>query len=186
MSVQQKLGLRPSEMLSLTTASISLPEHRPGDVGQYTCIFALGQRSGGTKAKREQSVVLRDRRIIDWVRWAVELSEPGGRLFPYSYDIYRKLLKRVESHLGLTVGWTPHSARAGFASEAIARGTPFNEVREQGRWRADSSLRTYIDIVSAAQISVDLRARGYVDTQIYVLNHFEDFLPGLTGVHFKF
>ena len=90
----------------------------------------------GTKAKREQSVVLPDRRIIDWVRWAVELSEPGGRLFPYSYDIYRKLLKRVESHLGLTVGWTPHSARAGFASEAIARGTPFNEVREQGRWRA--------------------------------------------------
>ena len=36
MSVQQKLGLRPSEMLVLTTASVSWPEHRPGDVGQYT------------------------------------------------------------------------------------------------------------------------------------------------------
>ena len=80
MCVQQKMALRPSEMPSLTTASISLPEHRPGDVGQYTCILALGQRSAGTKAKREQSVVLRDRRVIDWVRWAVELSEPGGRL----------------------------------------------------------------------------------------------------------
>ena len=81
----------------------------------------------------------------------------------------------------MTVGWTPHSARAGFASEAIARGTPFNEVREQGRWRADSSLRTYIDIVSAAQISVDLRARGYVDAQIYALKHFEELLPGFNG-----
>ena len=35
--------------------------------------------------------------------------------------------------------------------------------------------------MSAAQISVDLRARGYVDAQIYALNHFEEFLPGFNG-----
>lgn len=175
--VQQKLGLRPSEMLALTTASFSMPEHRALVSQERTCIIALGQRTG-TKAKREQSVVLRDDRMIGWVRWALSLTPHGGRVFSFSYDLYRNLLKRVEKTLGISVGWTPHSPRAGFASDAIARGVPFAEVREAGRWRADSSLRTYIDIVTAAQITVDLRVRGFVEAQAYARDHFEEFLPG--------
>ena len=108
----------------------------------------------------------------------MSLTPHNGRVFPFSYDLYRKLLKRIEQTLGFSVGWTPHSPRAGFASDAIARGVPFAEVREAGRWRADSSLRTYIDVVSAAQITVDLRVRGFVEAQAYARDHFEEFLPG--------
>ena len=51
-------------------------------------------------------------------------------------------------------------ARAGFASEARARGLSFEEVREKGRWTSDSSLRIYLDVQGAAQISVTLRLKG--------------------------
>eukprot|EP00972_Heterocapsa_arctica_P009812 1444059-Heterocapsa_arctica.AAC.1 len=63
------------------------------------------------------------------------------RLIGYSYENYRRLLHKVEEKLGISVGWTPHSPRAGFASESSAEGCPFVEVRERGRWLADSSLR---------------------------------------------
>ena len=62
MMLQQKLGLRPSEMLALTTDCISLPEHRSQQAGtEIVCTIALGQKTG-TKAKREQSVILMDER----------------------------------------------------------------------------------------------------------------------------
>ena len=182
MLLQQKLGLRPSEMLALTTESVSMPEHRANVSDEQTCVIALGQKTG-TKAKREQSVALRCGRTISWLRWAISLCSRGSRLFPYSYERYRNLFKQVEKTLGVSVGWTPHSPRAGFASEAIARGLPFSEVREAGRWRADSSLRTYIDIVAAAQITVDLRVRGFVQAQLYARSHFESFLPGFPLDH---
>ena len=181
MLLQQKLGLRPSEMLALTSESISMPEHRTNVMREPICSIALGQKTG-TNAKREQSVVLRCARVISWLRWALSSTPKGGRVFPNSYDLYRKLFKRVEQTLGITVGWTPHSPRAGFASEAIARGVPFAEVREAGRWRADSSLRTYIDIVAAAQITVDLRVRGFLEAQAYAREHFETFLPGFLAI----
>ena len=181
MLLQQKLGLRPSEMLELTTESCSMPEHR-ADTLDSTVVIALGQKTG-TKAKREQSVVLRCDRVISWLRWALSLTPAGGRVFPFTYDLYRNLFKRVERTLGIAVGWTPHSPRAGFASEAIARGVSFAEVREAGRCRADSSLRTYIDIVAAAQITVDLRVRGFVEAQSYARSHFESFLPGFEYVY---
>ena len=100
-AAQQHLGLRPSEMLALTKHTLSLPEHRAGT--ECTRILALGQKTG-TRAKREQSVILRDERVIDWLRWVLSLAQPGGRLLPHSYDPYGKLLKRAEAALGLSVG----------------------------------------------------------------------------------
>ena len=55
----------------------------------------------------------------------------------------------------------PHSARAGFASEATAWGMSFEQIRETGRWKVDSSLRVYIDMVQAAHIAVGLKAAGW-------------------------
>ena len=76
---------------------------------------------------------------------------------------YRSLMKKVESRLGLSVGWGLHSPRAGFASDSRAEGWAFQEIREAGRWASDSSLRTYLDIVGATNVSVSLRAAGLAE-----------------------
>ena len=36
----------------------------------------------------------------------------------------------------------------------------FEEIRERGRWLADSSLRVYIDIAQAAQTDMEFQAAG--------------------------
>jgi integrase len=85
--VQRELGLRPSEMLALTRDDITLPEQMVGTKGEPRCFVGLGSR-GGTKANRQQAVVLRDARLIGIVRWLCECSK-GERLVPYSYSQYR-------------------------------------------------------------------------------------------------
>ena len=78
-------------------------------------------------------------------------------------------------------GWTPHSPRAGFASEAIQDGVPFQEVKEAGRWLGDSSPRTYIDLVQRAQLAVDVQARGRVPAVEFWAREFFWLCPGLAA-----
>ena len=87
------------------------------------------------------------------------------------------MLNKYERKLGLEIGWTPHSPRSGFASELIAAGVSFTEVRERGRWVANSSLGTYIDVVSAAGISVSLRLSGLAEAMAFAQARFLDFFP---------
>ena len=87
-------------------------------------------------------------------------TPPNSRVFPYTIEQYRQEIKDIEKVLGTNFNFSPHSPRAGFASEARARGMSFVELREAGRWVADSSLRVYIDLVTAASISVTLRSKG--------------------------
>ena len=79
--------------------------------------------------------------------------------------------------MGIRVGWTLHSPRAGFASEGRALGKPFQELKEQGRWIADSSLRIYIDVQAAAAIAVNLRAAGLVSAQAWAQAHLVSYFP---------
>ena len=107
-------------------------------------------------------------------------------MFPYSIQVYRYLLRRLELKLGIEVGWTPHSGRAGFATELRSAGTPFSEIRERGRWAADSSLRTYLDIVGAAQVSTSLRLKGYAGHIAWAHSHWEEyFTPAILVACYK-
>ncbi|CAK0885210.1 unnamed protein product, partial [Prorocentrum cordatum] len=83
-----------------------------------------------------------------------------GLLFPYSLVDYRHRLKQFEAALGLDIHWTPHSARAGFASDSVARGVPFQDIKEAGRWLTESSLRIYVDVVTASRVLAQAEQRG--------------------------
>ena len=128
--LQRELGLRPREMLSLATHDISLPEHSLASAEYMT--IALGSRSG-TKAKRAQAVICRQRILVGLYRYLHAVTYSGDRLVPYSYEQYRRALKRAEQIWGISVGYTPHSPRAGFASEAFAEGMSFSDIKEAGR-----------------------------------------------------
>ena len=176
---QQHLGLRPNEMLSLERRDVSLPSGNEITMASAVTVIGLGVRTG-TKAKRAQSVVLRDPMVTALVAWACSGLSPEDRLFPFTYENYRRLLKKISSDiLHLDIHWTPHSARAGFASDAVAAGRGFTEIREAGRWVADSSLRTYIDVVSAASIATNMRLSGLKPAILFARSHLPEFLPGL-------
>ena len=69
------------------------------------------------------------------------------------------------------IGFTSHSGRAGFASEARPGGRDFVEIREEGRWLSDSSLRVYIDVVSAASIDLELSLSGLKSAIQFAQSH---------------
>ena len=49
-------------------------------------------------------------------------TPPEFMLFPISYSHYRFLIQRAEAALGLQAHFTPHSPRAGWASDSAAEG----------------------------------------------------------------
>lgn len=175
--LQQRKGLRPGELLALRHEDVVLPEEQLEGPLRNSMTVGLGIKSG-TKAKRPQSVVVLqfiDPDIVQFMRVLKSVTRGGERLFPFSFETFRRLLKTSEARLGVRVGWTPHSARAGYASEAKAAGIPFEEIRETGRWVADSSLRIYIDIVGAAAISTQLKSAGLEQALAWALKHWPQY-----------
>ena len=168
--LQQRCGLRPSEMLQLTPDAVILPEEQGLSAHTGYAEICLGLRAG-TKAKRPQTVVVRaeqEPQLLSLLRIVKQTTPAGKRLVPYSIDNMRKWLKLVDGILlNAPSGYTPHSPRSGFASEGRARGIPFQELKEQGRWLSDSSLRVYIDIQQAAAIAAGLRAAGLAPAQAW-------------------
>ena len=163
--VQSHCGLRPSEMLALLPEHVVLPEDSGSSLDRSPAILGLGMKKG-TKVKRAQTVRLdaRLRDIVDLLRECRAATPPGCRMFPHTLRQYSDELKKIDVEvLGLKAGWTPHSPRAGFASDSRAEGWSFEEIREMGRWQADSSLRIYLDVIGAADIAIKIRAQGFGD-----------------------
>ena len=175
--LQQRLGLRPSEMLGLLASDVVLPEEQGS--GVTAAVLALGARKG-TKLKRPQSVMVFEAEnpdIIELLRRLRRVTHHDERLFPYSLEAYNLWLKHVSRRSGAAIDWTPHSARAGFASEARLGGKSFVEVRELGRWLSDSSLRIYLDLVETASIAVKLRTQGLGAHVDYALKYWLAYFP---------
>ena len=95
-----------------------------------------------------------------------------------SYESYRRLLKSIENKLGIDLGYTPHSPRAGFATDRFTEGRSFVDIREAGRWIADASLRTYLDVIASANISANFRTSGLSTAMAYSVSHLLEYLPG--------
>ena len=184
--LQQSKGLRPSEMLGIDSTDVALPEENQA-LGARACVIALGVKTG-TKAKRAQSVVLPEEsfgQLIQCLRVLKAVVGPSGRLFPYTLSQYNRMLKRVSKRLGIDVNYTPHSLRAGFASEGRILGKSFVELREEGRWVSDSSLRIYVDIVSSTAIARSLELRGLKEALGFASTHWPSYLarPWVEACH---
>ncbi len=136
-------------------------------------MIGLGMRRG-TKMKREQAAFLNVQefpKLARFLRDLVATTPQNKLLFPHSIDTYRRLFRSVEVRLGITAGWSPHSPRAGYASESRAEGKSFIGIREGGRWSVDASLRTYIDAVVAADITSRMCHMGLTESLVWARHH---------------
>ena len=159
--LQVRTGLRPSEMLKLMLGHFMFPEDT-GSVSVSTAtVIALGAKMG-TKVKRSQVVMLSPTHVhLTEALRQCRLHTPADCfMFPYTLATMRNELRAVEKTLGLKVGWSPHSGRAGFVTDCKTDGVDFVTTREAGRWVSDSSLRPYLDVVSATMVLKTLRLQG--------------------------
>ena len=168
--VQQALGLRPSELLGLVAHNVT--ESPAGSLSnERMYIFALGKQAG-TKVRREQFAILRDSEhpdLCDSIALLLSLIACNDKLFPYSLKRYRALIKRAEERCGLRVGFSPHSPRAGFATDAIALGKDPSRIRSEGRWNSESSFKVYLDVIGAQSTYNAVREAGLTPAVAYCL-----------------
>ena len=159
--LQVSTGLRPSEMLNIKAEHVLLPEDSGQDPSKTPIVIALGVVSN-TKSKRPQVVTVppTSKRLCALIRQCRSKTPPGYFLFPHTLAEYRLQLKKAERELGLSLGWGPHSPRAGWATDQKVAGTDFVTIREGGRWLSDASLRCYLDILSATMAIRTLRDSG--------------------------
>ncbi len=176
--VQRAGGMRPSELLGILGMDVMLPEHRGSGNTREQVVIALGVRAG-TKAKRAQTVIITDPIIVAVVRWLWESCASTDLLVGYTYAQYHRILDRACARAGISeLGFTPHSPRSGFASDCIADGLGVPKTMELGRWLSETSLRTYVDITSAAAIMVSFRTRNLLPAMAYCSKHLLSFFPG--------
>ena len=143
-------GLRPGELLNLSREDI-VPG-RPG-INNGNGVISLGKRVG-TQSGRTQFVVVyasEDPTAISILAAFGSSTRPGQKLTSLGYNQFRAIMDRALKDLGLTdLHFTPHSLRAGWATQLRLSGMPFSEIQERGRWKNASTLRVYLDAVAAS------------------------------------
>ena len=122
--------MRPGEMLKLRSEHLLFPEEEGHILRERPLRVALGVKTG-TKVKREQYVMLdRSELRLAYALRALKRATPKGlMLFSISYRRYRFLIQTAEAALGIQAHFTPHSPRAGWASDCAAAGVLCSEVR---------------------------------------------------------
>ena len=148
--IQQRRGLRPSELLRLRAQDIMLPEDLA--FGNLHGLLNLGMKHG-TKAKRPQAVLLdagKHSLALMLARMLKESTAPDQEIMGgVSLQTFQRIMAKACTILRIAI-FTPHCARSGFATDAFLDGDDFTKIREEGRWISDSSLRIYLDAVSSA------------------------------------
>ena len=109
-------------------------------------------RLGKTKNGREQASILERGSLAERMpRVLVRCCR--GRSAPFfcfgSYALLHKSVCKFRLHYGLTIELTPHSLRAGGATDDKLCGKSLTEIQDSGRWESLSTCKTYIDIVYA-------------------------------------
>ena len=137
--------LRPGELMKLTAADVRLPqsEWEPGVV-----ILRLMEPKNKSCLGRYQFTSIHDESLVRWLRWLTAGMEPSAKLWPGSQALFTKFWKRCVHLLNYTaLGITPASLRPGGATYHFMQHQSIAALRIAGRWRAESSLEHYIQLV---------------------------------------
>ena len=92
-------------------------------------------------------------------------------VFGFNLGTYQRLLAKACEALQLPA-FTPHSARAGFATDQFLAGVDFVTIREAGRWLSDASLRVYLDAVTAASVEASQAGQEWAPLAAWLSQHF--------------
>jgi len=155
--VQWRLGLRPSEALRLAAEDISLP-----NAAGRVAVVRLGTRYG-TKLRRVQfaRAYPGDVATMYLLSRVVACRRPEETLGnSLTTPQLTARIRRSCARVGMPQIWTAHCPRAGWTTARHLAGQPFSELREDGRWTSDRSLRIYIDAVTAVDVD---RIQALVD-----------------------
>jgi integrase len=103
-----------------------------------------------TKNRHPRTVPL-TARAMDAVK-AAGVPVPSARVFPYSYDRYRRLFDRAKEHMGLAhdPSLTIHTTRHTCASKLASRGISLVQLMTFGGWSSLAAVKRYLHLSTDA------------------------------------
>lgn len=138
-----KALLRISEALNIVAADVlERRDVRAG--GQLRGATLVSITLKRTKTGQNQSASLTDPSVAALLTALARSLPPSARLFPFSASVYRSHFRRATRALGLSDSFVPHSLRHGGATELWMDGLDVESILLRGRWRSNSSIRTYV------------------------------------------
>ena len=132
--------------------SIELLKVRAIDVilRNNTTVRQTSIRLGTTKNNREQVVFLPPNSLAERALFRL-LRATHSRYGPlFEIGSYRELYDMIikfKERFAILIHLTPHSLRAGGATNMRAAGHTFMQILEQGRWECIKSCKQYIDVI---------------------------------------
>jgi hypothetical protein len=163
-----RTGLRPSELLNLTFGDVTFTH-------KGEALLALGV-AHGTKVGRRQYALLKVPFLVSILRRWFNSASKSCRIVGCSYDSFRQAFHAAAKRRQWDAVYTPHSCRAGFVSESIIAGVPLPVIQAEGRWRSDSSFRSYVDAITVAGDTLEFEP--YLEEARYVVDNLEALLDG--------
>jgi len=116
-----------------------------GDLRIGPVLSHMAVRLSRTKTGNNKWVTVRCPVITALVRSILPNIPANGKVFPFTADRFRHILKLVCSSLGLAhIGYVPHSLRHGGATHDHLMGMSLEDVLMRGRWKSTNSARIYI------------------------------------------
>ena len=160
--IQFRTGLRPSELLKLRRRDIvftSEEERRLLQPVRETATLRLVK----TKVGREQVATIfgdEDPELLKILHSWSKTGDSEAELIGLTYNKYRLEIAKACRAEGLSVTFTPHSARSGFATSRFIAGESPASIQLRGRWAHQENFVRYIDQGAAAAINSAIHFRG--------------------------
>ena len=82
-----------------------------------------------------------------------------------SYSVLYRYVNEFKQHFNVNLRFTPHSFRAGGATNLRLRGFTHQQIQDMGRWQSENTAKSYVDVVfnilpETIQIEQSVSPRG--------------------------
>jgi hypothetical protein len=147
--------LRVGEMTRVQFRDVIMPH----DARVGSAHPAMALRLARAKTGLNQWVSLRNPAVSAALLYYLRSSPFSAeqRIFSFSPDRFRRLLRRVADSLGVGhTPYVPHSLRHGGATCDFLRGDSIEQIMFRGRWKSMESARRYIQTGRAIMATVDV------------------------------
>ena len=142
--------LRPKELFGLKRGHLRLPSVSSFG-GLRVAVLTIVNPKNKAFMGRLQVRMMRDEDSLAWLGWHCASLETADLLWPYSRQLFVKLLRDALRFFDLEhLGLTPGSLRAGGATHMLETGVPVQNIKYAGGWASDRSLASYLQEAEAA------------------------------------
>jgi integrase len=161
--------LRVGELTRITLVDVAMPNDPRNGSSDSSMAFRLAHTKTGPNQRVSMQNPLVMRILQQYLRTRTPAFLPADRIFPFSSQRLRSLMRTVAAALGVgAIPYVPHSLRHGGATHDYLRGASMPDIMKRGRWKSLESASRYIQQGGAMLLTYDVAQELHLAGQALV------------------